>query len=104
MQKLIRSVLFLTMALAVNSFASPAYTLQSICEKYGVHNQCQSIPFCQATYFETGCYLAKGAPSYIEAMCKLQTMKQGCDIMAAQGNCAWVERSYSSCDATTDSL
>ncbi len=35
------------------------------------------------------CLLADGAPGYMEELCHLQTSKQGCKIMEAQGNCVW---------------
>lgn len=86
------------------SFSATQYTLQQICTKYGNFGQCSSVPFCRETTFVRGCYLAKGAPAYIEAMCKMQTQAQGCNIMAAQGNCVWVDEDLSTCDAKVQSL
>lgn len=85
-------------------FAAPQYTLQEICKKYGAFNQCATVPFCKETVYSMGCYLAKGAPLYMEAMCKLQTQKQGCAIMQSQGNCVWVDQGGSSCDAKFESF
>ncbi len=86
------------------AFATPQYTLQDICTKYGTFNQCSSVPFCRSYEFPVGCYLAQGAPSYVEGLCKIQTEEQGCKIMAAQGNCVWVAEPTSICKATANSL
>jgi hypothetical protein len=93
-------LLFISSAL----FASPKYSLQEICTKYGTFNQCSTVPFCQQINVQPGCYLAKGAPSYVEALCKTQTQQQGCAIMQQQGNCVWIEESGSICKAKVDSL
>ena len=86
------------------SFADPAYTLSQICRAYGSNQQCSSVPFCQEVRIEAGCQLAAGAPVYMEAMCKLQTQQQFCQIMVNQGNCAWVNLPRAICQAKFSNL
>jgi hypothetical protein len=104
MKKVLASLVFAVLSLSSIAFADPQYTLQTICVKYGKFGQCSSVPFCQEQSFASGCYLAQGAPAYVEGLCKLQTQKQGCDIMAAQGNCVWVDQAVSTCNSKIKSL
>jgi hypothetical protein len=99
-----RVLMLFVSLISFQSMAAPQYTLEEICNKYGNFDQCSSVPFCRESTSASGCNLAQGAPGYMEAMCKLQTEKQGCAIMESQGNCVWIENSGSVCHSKVDRL
>jgi hypothetical protein len=84
---------------SLSSMAAPAYTLQEICNRYAAYNQCAAVPFCQAVTQAAGCQAAADTPAYMDSACRIQSTREGCALMEANGYCAWVDYAKTTCTA-----
>jgi len=99
MNRVISALLLFGLILSSPALANPQYSLETICQTYGKVGKCKAVDFCREHNFQQGCYLASGAPAFMENLCTMQRQKFGCDILQQQGNCVWVENNSTSCHA-----
>ena len=101
------SNVLILLALSLGTFsadADPTYTLQQICDRYGMAQQCNSVPFCSEVVVPAGCALAPNAASFLEPVCNLQKRRETCDPLINQGSCVWNDLPSYSCNANSSTL